>query len=436
MKNPSVRATAAKLLAKLIKQNGSLASALNTQALSNDQERPLLQELCFGTCRWYYQLDAILELLISKPLKSKDADIHCLLLIGLYQIHYMRVPDYAVVNESVAAVQSFGKQWAKGLVNGVLRRFIRESADLLASLEGDVAKRTAHPQWLVGKLRKAWPDVYEDILAANNQRPPMTLRINTLKTTRDEYLSALADCDIEAFPGVLAPSCIYLNKACSVENLPQFEQGFVSVQDEASQLIPSILQLSRGLRVLDACAAPGGKTCHIIESEPSLSGVVAIDEDDRRLDKLRENLGRLELHADIVAADASDIDAWWDQQGFDRILLDAPCSATGIIRRHPDIKILRQADDVKKLCEIQFELLNSVWQTLKPDGLLLYSTCSVLPEENSKMIARFLSQSSDAKHEEIQAQWGVECEFGRQLHPSNGGSDGFFYALLRKTAAS
>lgn len=434
MKNLSVRARAALLLCKLIKQNGSLSTLLTRNNEVPVQDQALLQELCFGTCRWYFQLDALLGQLLAKPLKSKDADIRCLLLIGLYQLHYLRVPDYAVVNESVVVCKSLGKDWAKALVNGVLRSFIRDSDSLFANLKGDAAAESAHPMWLVGKLRKAWPDAFESILAANNERPPMTLRVNLQRQSRQDYLDILAEHDIAAREGSLAESCVYLLKPTSVDSLPGFESGAVSVQDEASQLIPTLLQLAPGLRVLDACAAPGGKTCHILESEYSLSDVLALDLDDRRLDRLRENLARLQLAASVVAADANDLSEWWDNVPFDRILLDAPCSATGIIRRHPDIKILRQPDDIKKLSEIQLSLLRRLWETLAPGGLLLYSTCSVLPEENSKIVQRFLAECPDAKHEEINAQWGVECTYGRQLLPSVDGNDGFYFACLRKTA--
>lgn len=428
----SVRARAALLLSMLTKQNGSLSTLLGRNSETSPQDQALLQEICFGTCRWYFQLDALLSQLLVKPMKSKDSDIRCLLLIGLYQLHYLRVPDYAVVNESVAACKEFGKDWAKGLINAVLRGFIRDSAALFETIENDIAAQTAHPMWLVGKLRKAWPDAYLDILAANNERPPMTLRVNARTNTRQEYLTALDANGITARAGLLADSCIYLEKPTAVDNLPDFHEGSVSVQDEASQLIPSLLELEPGLRVLDACAAPGGKTCHMLESERSLSSVLALDLDDRRLDRLRENLGRLKLDAEIIAADAGELSSWWNGEPFDRILLDAPCSATGIIRRHPDIKILRQPDDVKKLVELQLDLLKRLWETLKPGGLLLYSTCSVLPEENSKIVQQFVQQFADAKHEEIHAQWGVECAYGRQLHPSVDGNDGFYFARLRK----
>ncbi|MDP1931694.1 MAG: 16S rRNA (cytosine(967)-C(5))-methyltransferase RsmB [Gammaproteobacteria bacterium] len=439
MKQPSnVRAQAALVLSSVIAQEGSLATLLNrpTGPNANVQDYALLQEICFGTCRWYFQLDAILRQLITKPLKDKDADLRCLLLIGIYQLHYLRVPEYAVVNETVAATLAIGKGWAKGLVNGVLRSFLRESEALIQKANAAQESRYVHPLWFIKQMKAAWPEHWESALAANNLRPPMTLRVNASKITREKYLGLLADSHIGGRAGPLASSAIYLDAPRSVDSIPGFREGLVSVQDEASQMIPELLELEPGLSVLDACAAPGGKTCHILESVSSLLRVLAIDNDSRRLEKLRENLQRLNLAAYIAVADAGDIDNWWDGEPFDRILLDAPCSATGIIRRHPDIKLLRRADDVVKLSQIQLTLLANLWKTLKPDGLLLYSTCSVLPAENSEIVAAFLANSPDAKHEVIQAQWGVECGLGRQLLPQPDGNDGFYYALLRKRRTS
>lgn len=435
MKLQGTRAKAATILNKLLAHEGSLANLL-TRPISGDgvQEFPLLQEICFGTCRWYYQLDAILNLLLTKPLKTKDGDLRCLLLIGLYQLHFLRVPSYAVVNETVSATQALGKGWAKGLINGVLRNFLRDADALVEQVQRTASSKFAHPVWFIKRMEKAWPDHWEAILTANNQHPPMTLRVNESRVSRVEYLSLLNDASIPAREGTLASSCIYLNGPCSVDSLPGFADGLVSVQDEASQLIPALLALQSGDSVLDACAAPGGKTCHILESGHSLSRVVALDDDARRLEKLHQNLLRLQLTAEVIVADAGAVNGWWDGESFDRILLDAPCSATGIIRRHPDIKILRRPDDLGKLREIQRTLLDRLWTCLKPGGLLLYSTCSVLPEENSEIIAAFLQCQSDAKHEEIQAQWGVECAQGRQLLPHPDGHDGFYFATLRKAS--
>ncbi len=393
----------------------------------------MLQEICFGTCRWYFQLEAILRLLITKPLKDKDADLRCLLLIGIYQLHYLRVPEYAVVNETVAATQALGKQWAKGLVNAVLRNFLRDSANLLERANASQESRYAHPLWLIKRIRSAWPDHWEEVLAANNQHPPMTLRVNSSKISRAEYLQLLNQADVAAHPGTLAATSVYLEVPRPVDALPGSREGLVSVQDEASQLIPGLMLLDNGLSILDACAAPGGKTCHILESVRSPARILAIDNDERRLERLHQNLSRLQLSAEVLVADAGAVNDWWDMQPFDRILLDAPCSATGIIRRHPDIKVLRRESDLDKLRQIQAGLLDSLWACLKPGGVLLYSTCSVLPEENCDIVKVFLAHHPDAIHEVIQADWGVECGLGRQLLPLPDGNDGFYFARLRKS---
>ena len=260
----------------------------------------------------------------------------------------------------------------------------------------------------------------------------MCLRINQQKTTREAYLQALKNSDLKACGGKLTDTAIYLENPCPVEELPGFFDGLASVQDEASQLVSPLLKLNPGLSVLDACAAPGGKTCHILESEPSLTSVLALDIGESRLPGIEENLQRLGLQAKVKAADASQPDQWWDGNPFHRILLDAPCSATGVIRRHPDIKILRQSQDIERLAQQQLTLLQNLWPCLAPEGLMLYTTCSVLKAENEQTVERFLASREDAKYQAIAADWGLECAFGRQLLPDTKGSDGFYYALLQK----
>lgn len=432
--NPGkLRAKAAVTLSKLLAQEGSLASLLKRGDFpAEDSSFPLLQEIVFGTCRWYFQLDAILVQLLSKPLKAKDNDVRCLLLIGLYQLHHLRVPDYAVVNETVAATKALKKDWAKGLVNAILRGFLRDSEALIQQSLANPQGEFAHPRWLIDRLHSAWPTQWSQILEDNNIRPPMTLRVNTRRIEMAVFLENLQRSGIDAAPGSLASTSVYLASPCPVENIPGFEQGLCSVQDEASQLIPGLLDLQDGLRILDACAAPGGKTCHILESGFEFKELVALDNDARRLERLQQNLDRLQLHATVSVGDAGQTQQWWDGKTFDRILLDAPCSATGIIRRHPDIKLLRRDSDIPKLCLLQAQLLKSLWACLNPGGLLLYSTCSVLPEENSAIVAQFLESQGDAKLETIDAQWGVECSIGKQLLPGTGGNDGFYFARLRK----
>lgn len=431
MKPGQLRAQAATILSRLLQQQGSLTTLLE-RPHDNSQDFPLLQEICFGTCRWYFLLDVILSQLLEKPLKGKDQDIRCLLLCGLYQLHGMRVPEYAVVNETVAATRVLKKQWAKGLVNAVLRSFLRDKESLLALARESDGARLSHPDWFVQAMRTAWPRQWQSILEANNQHPPMTLRVNLARISRQDYLDRLTKARCPARPGELTGSSLYLEEAQPVSALPGFAEGLVSVQDEASQLIPDLLDLAPGISLLDACAAPGGKTCHLLERDVSFARLTALDNDARRLERVQQNLDRLQLQASLVCADAGEPSTWWDGRLFDRILLDAPCSATGIIRRHPDIKLLRQEDQVRALQKEQLRLLAALWPCLKPGGLLLYSTCSALPAENSDIIGRFVAQQGDAKHEEIPAAWGVECAHGRQLLPDAAGHDGFYFARLRK----
>ncbi|MEX0739274.1 MAG: 16S rRNA (cytosine(967)-C(5))-methyltransferase RsmB [Pseudohongiella sp.] len=447
MKPAKVRANAAQILARLFKQQGSLASLLPRAADVADADQnqiALLRELCFGTCRWYHRLHRELGTLIDKPLKNKDIDIQCLLLIGMYQLEYMRLADHAAVNETVNATVLLKKGWAKSLVNGVLRQYQRRLAGTLTTaadktVNDDAA--LAYPDWMVNDLRSDWPQHWSQILTAGNQHPPMTLRVNLSRISRADYLERLANAGIAAVAGELTGTAVYLEQGRAVTTLPGFSDGLISVQDEASQLIPGLLLAGEGHRILDACAAPGGKTCHILESlaqagEQALS-VLALDIEARRLGRIEDNLQRLALagdHVKLQATDSSEPDNWWDGVPFDRILLDAPCSATGIIRRQPDVKVLRQSADVARLAELQQKLLTRLWSCLAPGGLMLYSTCSVLRAENDGQIRRFLSFTPDAEELPINTDWGVCIDVGRQLLPADQGPDGFYFAVLRKNA--
>lgn len=428
----SVRLAATQVITRILQGQGSLSSLLApAQAQVPEQDKSLLQELCFGACRFYPQLDLILDQLLEKPLRNKDLDIKALLLLGLYQLQHTRIAEHAAIGETVEVTRDLKKDWATKLVNGVLRRFQREQQDILTSLNSNAEFQQNHPQWLVAMLKKNWPDQLNQILSANDQHPPFCLRINTQKISRNEYLQQLAAQNIAAEPTEFSPYGIRLAQACNPRQLPLFDQGWVSVQDEAAQLSADLLQVSGGQKVLDACAAPGGKTTHLLESQPNLD-LTALDLEERRLIRLRENLARLGLNAKVQAGDGTQPETWWDGELFDRILLDAPCSATGIIRRHPDIKILRQPDDIQKLSQLQSQLLKTLWSLLKPGGRLLYATCSILPRENSKIIESFLQQQNDAKEEKIVADWGIAQTCGRQLFPEAAGHDGFFYASLIK----
>jgi len=393
----------------------------------------LLRELCYGTLRHEPRLTAILAQLLDKPLKDKDRDIQALLLCGLYQLDFTRVPDHAAVAATVEATRALKKHWAKNLSNALLRRFLREREPLLQAL--DDAASSCHPRWLYDKIKAQWPAAAGDILLANNEHPPMTLRVNTARVSREQYLKTLAKQGIGSSEGLLSPHAIYLSQAMDVSQLPGFQDGMVSVQDEAAQLAAILLSPGPGERVLDVCAAPGGKTCHILELQEGLEELVAMDVERKRLDKVSENLARLGLVASLVCADGTAPPEQLSAASFDRILVDAPCSASGVIRRHPDVKQLRKTTDIATFSKLQTRLLLGVWPLLKPHGTLLYATCSLFREENGNVVSRFLEQQSDAVHQALDTPWGEASSYGKQLLPSSGGSDGLFYALLQKTAS-
>ena len=430
------RLAAAQALAAVLQGRASLGSSLPPLLERVEvRDRGLVQELAFGTARWQPRLALLVEKLLEKPFKTADRDVEALLLVGLYQLFYTRVPAHAAIGETVGCSDKLKKPWAKGLLNAVLRRAQREGEALFAELERDPVSRTAHPRWLQKRLKADWPEHWEAICAANNLHPPLILRVNRRQGSRDSYLDELRGAGLEAEPCAFSADGIRLLQPCDVTGLPGFAEGRVSVQDEAAQLAADLLELAPGQRVLDACAAPGGKTCHLLEREPGLAEVIALDAEPLRLTRVRENLERLRLQATLVAADGRDSAVWWDGQPFQRILLDAPCSATGVIRRHPDIKLTRQAEDITALAQLQGELLDAIWPTLDVGGILVYATCSVLPEENSANIGAFLARTPGARELDIAGDFGLKPAHGRQLLPQPDGHDGFYYAKLMKIAA-
>lgn len=419
------------ILGKVLARQGSLASYLTAELRQRQGVNfALLQEYCYGVCRWYGTLECWAGLLLEKPLRKKDADVHCLVLLGLYQLFFMRTPAHAAINETVAAAASLGKPWAKGLVNALLREAQRTEEKLRAASNADYASKYSHPEWLLTQLKQDWPKQYRAILDANNDRAPMTLRVNTGRISRDDYLARLLEAGFPAEAGRLTPTAVVLHSPVDVNLLPGFSTGFVSVQDEASQLLPLLLPLLPGQRVLDACAAPGGKTCALLEKDPSLS-VLCLDNDSRRLPRLQDNLTRCGLVADVACGDITQGLPATFPESFDAIVLDAPCSATGVIRRHPDIKLLRTPDEVRSVVQKQTLLLDAAWPLLKSGGYLMYSTCSVLQCENSERIADFLQRHTNA-HELPLGASSVASAHGLQLLPQAQGNDGFFYALLQK----
>nr|WP_064493667.1 16S rRNA (cytosine(967)-C(5))-methyltransferase RsmB [Pseudomonas chengduensis] len=431
------RLAAARALTAVLSGKASLGSSLPPQLDKVEHhDRALAQDLAFGAARWQPRLQLLAEKLLEKPFKAADKDVEALLLIGLYQLLHSRIPEHAAIGETVGCAGALKKPWAKGLLNAVLRRAQREHEALYAELDRDPVLHSAHPRWLQKALKAHWPQHWQAICAANNAHPPLILRVNRRHGSRDAYLNELREAGIEAEPCTYSRDGVRLLQPCDVTTLPGFRDGRVSVQDEAAQLAADLLELAPGQRVLDACAAPGGKTCHLLEVEPGLGEVVAVDLEAKRLARVRENLERLHLEATLIAADGRDTAAWWDGQPFQRILLDAPCSATGVIRRHPDIKLTRKPEDIPALAKLQGELLDALWPTLVPGGILLYATCSVLPTENSETIAAFLARTPDAQEVAITGEFGLQPAHGRQLLPQLDGHDGFYYAKLIKTAVT
>ena len=425
-----LRAVAAKVVFAVIQQGRSLTEALTQHENTVPaRDQALLRELSYGVLRWYFPLRYMLAQLLSKSLKTRDRDLEALLLLGLYQLFYLRIPAYAAVSTSTEATRMLSKTWASGLVNGVLRQAQRQQAALLAALDKAPAAASAHPPWLLQALQTAWSQDWPSIISANNQRPPQSLRVNRRQLSRANYLRRLQDHGIKAEAAEHTDSGLTLAEPSDVAELPGFAQGWCSVQDPAAQLAAPLLQTQAGQRVLDACAAPGGKTGHLLELTNDLE-LWALDKSASRLAQLRENLTRLQVSARLMVADAADTAKWWDGRLFDRILLDAPCSGSGVIRRHPDIKVLRRADDIPRLAAQQLTLLTALWPLLKRGGMMLYAGCSVLPTETRQLIELFCQEHTDAHAVPIQAAWGRLAGPGRQILP--GTMDGFFYARLHK----
>ncbi len=384
---------------------------------------PFAKSLIYGTLRFYHHLNDIVTPRIHNPLEKKNLDLHCLLLLGAYQLLHSTTPTHAAINETVAVADIIDKSWAKGFINAILRGVDREREKILAS------EHFSHPTWLNKKLKQDHLDHYQNILRENNKQAPMTLRVHP-SITREDYQVQLTNVGINSKPCPTAKQALILNDAINVSQLPGFSEGSCYVQDASAQLAAQILAPESGELILDACCAPGGKTTHLAELCTD-AHIVAIDSDRSRLTRVKENIERFQLkNITVKQGDAHD-KAWWDGQLFDKILLDAPCSATGVIRRHPDIKLLRKPRDITQLSEIQASILDNLWGCLKPGGALLYATCSVLKSENEKQIVLFLKRTNDAKHEVIDLDWGMG-EVGKQQLPSRE-FDGFYYAKLIKT---
>lgn len=427
----NLRGCAAQVLSRVIRDHHSLTGVLENQLskLKDPKDRAFVQALCYGVIRHYFALDFILNQLLDKPLKPKDADIYALLLIGVYQLQYMRVKPHAAVSETVAATRH--KPWSKSLVNAILRHYLRDAEELQACCQNDLQAALNHPRWIIQEIESNWPEQAAQLLAENNQPAPMALRVNVAKGSRADYLERLQQLDIYAQISNDCPTALILDSAMPVDQLPGFSEGLVSVQDVAAQLASGLLDVRPGHRVLDLCAAPGGKTAAILEQCPNLKSMLATDIEPIRLQRIQENLARLNLTAETQTADASN-PSWANGQTFDRILLDAPCSGFGVIRRHPDIKLLRRESDLEALRILQASILSAAWGLLAPGGILLYATCSILKQENEAQIATFLSQHPDAVELPIDALWGMPRPHGRQILTGDAHMDGFYYAKLGK----
>jgi len=428
------RSVAATALQKILSNRKTLYSVLASELdrLPDSRDRAFTQELVYGVIRWYWNLIPQLRYLLRRPLRPRDQDVEMLLLIGLYQLFYLETPTHAAVSATVSACDALNKTWAKGLVNATLRNAIRQGDDLKKAAAASISGRTAHPEWFIKAVQQDWPDDWHAILAANNQHPPFTIRVNAQKSSREQYLDLLSKGGLTAHKTYFADQGLILEDPIPVEALPNFENGSVSVQDEAAQLAAHLLELPVRGQVLDACAAPGGKTAHILETCSGQLEVVAIDRSKHRVTRLERTLQRLSLKARLHVCDATKTQDWWDGVKFDRILIDAPCTGSGVIRRRPDIKIHRESDDVNRLVEQQEQLLNSLWPLLRPRGKLVYATCSLLKAENDGVISKFIASTNQVRVDRIDAEWGVSTNCGRQIITGDKHMDGFYYARIAK----
>jgi len=401
--------------------NQALQGLLSRHSSLSAQQRAAAQDMSYGTLRFYGQLRAILDLLLQKPVQ--DAAVRALLLVALYQLQYSRSAEHAVVDHAVRAAEALKKPWAKGLVNAVLRNFLRRRVSLLEQAAASEEGRYSHPQWWIDKLRRQYPDDWATLLEANNQHPPMTLRVNGRATSTEAYLDLLHQQGIEGQQ--VGENAILLDQPVPVDKLPGFGEGMASVQDAGAQFAARLLDVADGMRVLDACAAPGGKAAHLLER--ARIALTALDSDPERLKKIEQTLQRLKLEAHCLAGNAARPEEWWDGKPFQRILADVPCSASGVVRRHPDIKWLRREADIAAFAAQQAEILDALWRVLGRGGKLLYATCSVFAEENQQQIAQFLVRHEDAQCLPLSLPTAKDGQLTPNLQ-----HDGFYYALLLK----
>jgi 16S rRNA (cytosine967-C5)-methyltransferase len=440
MTNPaaSSRSLAAHAVARILREGVTLDAALTAALVAADATlAPAVRSLSYGAVRGYYRHEAILGSLLASKVRSLDFLVRALLSVSLFEIEDARTPEYAVVDAAVRCAKATDARRAAGLINAVLRRYLRERTTLDLEIARRPAARHSAPIWLADRLRADWPVRWTQLLAASDAQAPMWLRVNPQRTTAAEYLEELRKCGLGARVETRVPQALVMDAPCDVRELPGFSEGVVSVQDLGAQCVAFPLALAAGQRVLDACAAPGGKSALMLEREPRLRRLTALDVDPKRLARVRENLRRGNLSAEVICGDAGAPAGWWDGVPFDRILLDAPCSALGVIRRHPDIRILKSPAEIDKLPALQLRLLQSAWSMLGAGGRLVYVTCTVTRSENRELIGAFLASVPDARIVPVESWegWpglGEADEFGRQILPGEAGADGFYYAALTK----
>jgi 16S rRNA (cytosine967-C5)-methyltransferase len=395
---------------------------------ASQRDLALSRELVFGLCRWYYALSVLLGTRLQKPLRERDCDIEIILLLGLYQLLVLNTEAHAAVNETVKLTLSQKKPWARGLVNAVLRTVVRDKVSL-----DSIAQAQAYPDWVLARIHRDWGEQADQVLIEGSQRPPMTLRVDTRKARRDDIINSLAAEGIEARKHAIVTTAIELASPCDVTQLTGFAQGILSVQDAAAQIAASLLDCEPGARVLDACAAPGGKTSHLLQAYDDIQ-LDALDSSETRLQRVRQNLARINKSAMILVGDAADTGSWFSGNNYDCILADVPCSASGVMRRHPDIKLLRRESDIMPLLAQQRKILDALWRLLKPGGRMLYSTCSIFKDENEVQVAKFLQRHPDCTETAApDAAWGEPRPQGRQILTGRDNMDGFYYALLTKS---
>lgn len=425
------RHVALELLLKTLQQKEAFSSDFKNISSIKPQDVAFIKAICFGVLRFYFRLEFILKELLNKKLSDKDIDIYTLLMIGIFQIEELKMPSYAVIDETVEITKKIKKPWATALVNAVLRNFLRQQKSIMQKVIQNEVAFYAHPKWYIEKIRTEYSLEWKQILEANNQTPPLSVRVNLSKTSQEEFCNYLKtqNLDYQMIQG--SHTGIRFMSSLALEKSEPFHAGLFSVQDVGAQFVPQVLKVEPQHILLDACAAPGGKTCHLLEFTQNQAKVIAADIDGHRLKKVKENLSRLELKASLLESDAALLNQHFKNSHFDRILLDVPCSGSGVIRRHPDIKLLRKKSDIAYFAEKQIALLQSTWPLLKKKGYLLYVTCSLFSDENEQLMAQFLKIEPSATESKFTLPMGIEKKLGWQILP-NTDSDGFYYCLLLK----